>query len=136
MPQLNEPTGSLGTTSPIRVQSAAPGPGYCRSMSCSPLTVPRRGESLAAASLEAAPAGTARAFPYDVQGRSLAMSAAASFIDLGDGEQAEANASTDLQLFSDVPEHDRWVAGELTTHHRRTVDDVPSLADGRLFGIR
>lgn len=39
--------------------------------------------------------------------------AASSFIALGDGEQAEAEANTALGLFSEVPETDRWISGEL-----------------------
>ncbi|MGH3867626.1 MAG: hypothetical protein ACRDQ4_16115 [Pseudonocardiaceae bacterium] len=56
---------------------------------------PRHGATLAASALDSAPAGTARAQLYDVQARSLAL------------------IGTALQLFSDVPEADRWVAGEL-----------------------
>lgn len=117
---------------------------------------PRDAASLAAASLETAPAGTARAALYGAQARSLAligarqevcaaldaadeelqraaddpfldvigaeliydrarhtMTAGASFVALGDGEQAEAKATAALQLFGEVPEVDRWVAGEL-----------------------
>ena len=43
----------------------------------------------------------------------LAMSAGAAFVGLGESESAEAQATTALQLFSEVPEADRWVAGEL-----------------------
>ncbi len=117
---------------------------------------PRRGATLAAAALDTAPPGTARAQLYDVQARSLAligarqevraayeaadeeaqragddpflddiggllafsparlaMSAGAAFVGLGESESAEAQATTALQLFSEVPETDRWVAGEL-----------------------
>jgi len=43
----------------------------------------------------------------------LAMSAGAAFVGLGESESAETQAITALQLFSEVPEADRWVAGEL-----------------------
>jgi hypothetical protein len=43
------------------------------------------------------------------------MSAGAAFVGLGESESAEAQATTALQLFSEVPEADRWVAGELAT---------------------
>lgn len=117
---------------------------------------PRRAATLAAASLDTAPVGTARAALYGAQARSLAligarqevraaldaadeelqratdnpfldvigaeliydhtrhmMTAGSSFVALGDGEQAEAKTTTALQLFSEVPKPDRWVAGEL-----------------------
>jgi hypothetical protein len=41
------------------------------------------------------------------------MSAGAAFVGLGESESAETQATTALQLFSEVPEADRWVAGEL-----------------------
>lgn len=43
----------------------------------------------------------------------LAMSAGAAYIGLGESESAEAQATTALRLFREVPEADRWVAGEL-----------------------
>lgn len=42
-----------------------------------------------------------------------ALSAGASFVALGDGEQAETEAAAALTLFSEIPQRDRWVAGEL-----------------------
>lgn len=117
---------------------------------------PRRAATLATASLDTAPTGTARAGLYGAQARSLAligarqevraaldaadeelqraannpflevigaeliydrtrhtMTAGSSFVALGDGEQAEINTTAALQLFSEVPKTDRWVAGEL-----------------------
>ncbi|HKR48438.1 MAG TPA: hypothetical protein VJT72_02455 [Pseudonocardiaceae bacterium] len=44
-----------------------------------------------------------------------ALCAGASFVALGDGEQAETEATTALALFGEVPERARWVAGELGT---------------------
>lgn len=38
-----------------------------------------------------------------------------SFINLGDGEQGEVHAMTALQLFSEMPEKDRWIHFELGT---------------------
>jgi hypothetical protein len=42
-----------------------------------------------------------------------ALCAGASFVALGDGEQAETEATAALALFGEVPEQSRWVAGEL-----------------------
>ena len=42
----------------------------------------------------------------------LALCAAASFVALGDGEQAEIEATAALALFAEVPEQTRFVAGE------------------------
>jgi hypothetical protein len=42
-----------------------------------------------------------------------ALCAGASFVALGDGEQAEAEATLALALFGKMPERSRWAAGEL-----------------------
>ena len=41
-----------------------------------------------------------------------ALCAGASFVVLGDGDQAEIEATAALALFSEIPERSRWVAGE------------------------
>ncbi len=147
---------------------------------------PRRAASLAAASLDAAPAGITRAALSGMQARVLssigarqevraALDAAegelqraggdpffdvigaeliydhprhtaiagSSFLALGEGEQAEAQASTALQLFSDVPEHDRWVEGESAVRvdlatARVLRDDLAGAQDalGPVFAVR
>jgi hypothetical protein len=43
-----------------------------------------------------------------------ALCATASFVTLGDGEQAETEATAALALFGEVPEQSRWTAGELS----------------------
>ncbi|MGB8202567.1 MAG: hypothetical protein WCF33_23265, partial [Pseudonocardiaceae bacterium] len=43
----------------------------------------------------------------------LALAAGASFVALGDGDQAETEDTAALALFGEVPEQSRWVAGEL-----------------------
>jgi hypothetical protein len=43
-----------------------------------------------------------------------ALCAGTSFIVLGEGTQAETEAAVAVQLFSTVPEPDRWAAGELS----------------------
>ncbi len=43
-----------------------------------------------------------------------ALDATASFVALGDGEQAEIEATAALTLFGEVPEQSRWTAGELS----------------------
>lgn len=42
-----------------------------------------------------------------------ALSAGASYVALGEGEQAETEATTALVLFGELPESTRWAAGEL-----------------------
>ncbi len=146
---------------------------------------PRHGVALAAAALDTAPAGTARAQLYDVQARSLAligarhevraayeaadeeaqragddpflddtggllafsparlaMSAGAAFVALGESESAVAQSTTALQLFSDVPEADRWMAGEFAARvdlatARTLRDDLAGAEDalGPVFAV-
>ena len=43
-----------------------------------------------------------------------ALCATASFVTLGDGAQAETEATAALALFGEVPEQSRWTAGELS----------------------
>jgi hypothetical protein len=43
-----------------------------------------------------------------------ALCAGTSFVALGDGEQAEIEATAALALFGEVPQQSRWVAGELS----------------------
>jgi hypothetical protein len=117
---------------------------------------PRRAEAIAAAALETAPHGTARARLHAVHARALAMigarqevaaalaladdeldrsgddafldeiggdlgfdrsrralCAGASFVALGDGERAEAEATAALDLFAQVPVSARWQSGQL-----------------------
>lgn len=118
---------------------------------------PRRAETIAAAALETAPSGTAKARLHSVHARALAMlgarqevstalalaaeeldragddpllddtggelgfdrsrralSAGASYVWLGDGERAEAEAEHALALFDTLPFGARWHAGELS----------------------
>lgn len=43
-----------------------------------------------------------------------ALCAGASFVALGDGDQAETEATAALALFGEIPEQSRWTAGELS----------------------
>ncbi|MEO6085989.1 MAG: hypothetical protein ABIQ18_23050 [Umezawaea sp.] len=117
---------------------------------------PRRAEAIAAAALETAPRGTARARLHSVHARSLALigarqevgtalaladeelgragddpfldetggelgfdrsrralCAGAAYVALGDGERAEAEATTALELFATMTPTIRWGAGAL-----------------------
>ncbi|WP_280245815.1 hypothetical protein [Nocardia abscessus] len=120
---------------------------------------PRRANRIAAAALDTAPAGTARARLHSVNARALALlgargevhtelesaaseldraggddfldevggelafdrprralCAGAAYVALGDGEQAEQEASAAVDLFSTVPAAQRWGAGALGAH--------------------
>ncbi|MFQ6229800.1 hypothetical protein [Nocardia sp. NPDC002869] len=120
---------------------------------------PRRANRIAAAALDTAPAGTARARLHSVNARALAMlgargevrgelesaaaeldraggdefldevggelafdrprralCAGAAYVALGDGEQAEQEASQAVDLFATIPPAQRWGAGALGAH--------------------
>ncbi|WP_211269267.1 helix-turn-helix domain-containing protein [Saccharothrix syringae] len=67
--------------------------------------------ALASAGHDPLPDETGGELGFDRSRRALC--AGAAFVSLGDGERAEAEATTALELFARTPEAARWSAGEL-----------------------